>query len=44
MRVHWKVCINLKSSKGNEKFYNELGFKTMTADECGSGMEKMLDR
>lgn len=40
----WKVCIDLRSSKGKEKFYNQLGFKTMTADDSGSGMEKMLER
>lgn len=44
MKADWKVCIALRSSKGKEKFYNELGFKTMAADENGSGMEKMLER
>ncbi|PNV63498.1 GNAT family N-acetyltransferase [Clostridium sp. chh4-2] len=40
----WKVCIDLRSSKGKETFYNQLGFETMTADDSGSGMEKMLER
>lgn len=44
MQADWKVCIDLRSSKGKEKFYNELGFITMTAEENGSGMENMLER
>ena len=44
MKADWKVCIDLRSSKEKEKFYNNLGFKTMIADENGSGMEKMLER
>lgn len=44
MQADWKVCIDLKSSKGKENFYHKLGFQTMTEVENGSGMEKMLER
>lgn len=44
MQMGWKVCIDLKSSKGKEKFYQKLGFQTMTEKDTGSGMEKMIER
>lgn len=44
MQDEWKVCIDLRASKEKEKFYCGLGFKIMTADENGSGMEKMLGK
>ncbi len=39
----WKVCIDLRASKGKEQFYTGLGFQKMTEKESGCGMEKMLD-
>lgn len=44
MQMGWKVCIDLKSSKGKEKFYQKFGFQTMTEKDTGSGMEKMIER
>ena len=44
MKPNWKVCIDLRSSKGKEPFYEQLGFERMTADQNGSGMEKMLEK
>lgn len=43
MKPNWKVCIDLRAEKGKEQFYSKLGFKVMTAEESGSGMEKMLE-
>lgn len=40
----WKVCIDLRASKGIEKFYCKLGFQSMTENKTGSGMEKMIER
>lgn len=42
LKENWKICINLRSSKGQEEFYHSLGFQTMSVNETGSGMEKML--
>lgn len=39
----WKVCIDLRASKGKEPFYSRLGFQIMRKDDKGSGMEKMLE-
>lgn len=39
----WKVCLDLRSSKGKEPFYESLGFQVMTESETGSGMEKMVE-
>lgn len=43
LQAGWKVCIDLRSSKGKESFYKSLGFKTLTTQESGSGMEKILE-
>lgn len=43
MQRGWKMCIDLRSSKGKENFYHKLGFQTMTENDTGSGMEKMLE-
>ena len=43
LRENWKVCIDLRASKGKEKFYRSLGFQTMLENETGSGMEKMIE-
>ena len=42
LKENWKVCIDLRSSKGQEGFYRSLGFQTMSESETGSGMEKMI--
>ncbi len=42
LKENWKVCIDLRSSKGQEGFYRSLGFQIMSESEMGSGMEKML--
>lgn len=44
MKPNWKVCIDLRSSKGKEPFYEQLGFEIMTSDKSGSGMEKMIKK
>lgn len=39
----WKVCVNLRSNKGKEEFYEKCGF--VKSDECnGYGMEKMIEK
>lgn len=43
MQMGWKVCIDLRASKGKESFYQKLGFKKMTDNDTGSGMEKMIE-
>ncbi|MBD5537445.1 MAG: GNAT family N-acetyltransferase [Lachnospiraceae bacterium] len=43
LRENWKVCIDLRASKGTESFYRSLGFQTMSENETGSGMEKMIE-
>lgn len=43
MREGWKVRIDLRASKGKESFYSKLGFQTMTGNETGSGMGKMIE-
>ena len=42
LKENWKVCIDLRSSKGQEGFYRSLGFQIMSESETGSGMEKMI--
>lgn len=44
LRENWKVCIDVRTSKGKENFYRRFGFQTMTENETGSGMEKMIWR
>jgi len=44
LKEKWKVCIDLRASKGKENFYHSLGFQTMSENETGSGMEKMIER
>lgn len=44
MRDGWKICIDLKTSKSNEEFYRNLGFRTMTENKTDSAMEKMIER
>lgn len=44
LKESWKTCIDLRASKGKEKFYHSLGFQTMSENEMGSGMEKMVER
>lgn len=44
MQKGWKICVDLRSSKGKENFYHKLGFQTMTEHDTGSGMEKMIGR
>ncbi len=39
-----RVCIDLRAAKGKEPFYRTLGFRVMTEDGEGSGMEKMVER
>ena len=41
LKENWKVCIDLRSSKGQEGFYRSLGFQIVSEKETGSGMEKM---
>ena len=41
---NWKVCIDLRASKGKEPFYEKLGFEAMTAEASGCGMEKMIEK
>lgn len=43
LKEKWKVCIDLRASKGTENFYRNLGFQIMSENETGSGMEKMLE-
>lgn len=43
LRENWKVCIDLRASQGTENFYRSLGFQTMSENETGSGMEKMIE-
>lgn len=38
LKENWKVCIDLRSSKGQEGFYCSLGFQTMSVSET----EKMI--
>lgn len=42
LKENWKVCIELRASKGQEGFYRSLGFQVMSESETGSGMEKMI--
>lgn len=35
LREKWKVCIDLRTSKGKESFYRSLGFQTMSGNEMG---------
>ena len=42
LKENWKVCIDLRASKGQEGFYRSLGFQIMSESEMGSGMEKMI--
>ena len=44
LKPNWKVCIDLRSSKGREHFYEKLGFEAMTAETSGCGMEKMIEK
>lgn len=44
MKPNWKVCIDLRASKGKEPFYEKLGFEAMTAEASGCGMEKMIGK
>lgn len=44
LKEKWKVCIDLRTSKGKESFYHSLGFQTMSENETGSGMEKMIEK
>lgn len=44
MQTDWKVCIELRASKGKENFYHKLGFQTMTEKDTGGKMEKMIER
>lgn len=44
LKENWKVCIDLRSSKGKENFYESLGFKKMPDDFLGNGMEKILKK
>lgn len=43
MQPGWKVCIDLRASRGKEPFYSGLGFQKMTENESGCGMEKMIE-
>lgn len=43
LKEKWKVCIDLRASKGKERFYHSLGFQIMSENEMGSGMEKMIE-
>lgn len=43
MKSGWKVCIDLRASKGKEDFYGKLGFDKMTAEDKVCGMEKLLE-
>jgi len=43
LKEKWKVCIDLRASKGKENFYCDLGFQIMSENETGSGMEKMIE-
>ena len=38
------VCIDLRAFRGKEDFYRSLGYKIMTREETGAGMEKMIGR
>lgn len=42
LKENWKVCIDLRASKETKNFYRSLGFQTMSGNEKGSGMEKMI--
>lgn len=44
LKVHQKVCIDLRSFKGKEGFYQKLGYNKMSEEETGAGMEKMLEK
>lgn len=44
LRENWKVCIDLKTSKGKENFYRSLGFEIMSDNKTGNGMEKMIEQ
>lgn len=43
LKNNWKVCIDLRATKGKENFYRNLGFQIMSENEIGSGMEKMIE-
>ena len=43
MNEHQKVCIDLRSFRGKEGFYQSLGYNIMS-EETGAGMEKMLEK
>ena len=43
-KPNWKVCIDLRASKGKEPFYEKLGFEAMTAEASGCGMEKRIEK
>ena len=43
MKNGQKICIDLRSFKGKEGFYQSLGYNIMSA-ETGAGMEKMLEK
>ncbi|MGN1119182.1 MAG: GNAT family N-acetyltransferase [Oscillospiraceae bacterium] len=44
LKDNQKICVDLKSEKGKEPFYQSLGFQIMSENETGSGMEKMIER
>ena len=44
LKDNQKVCIDLRAEKGKEPFYQGLGFRIMTENVTGSGMEKMVER
>ena len=43
MNEYQKVCIDLRSFRGKEGFYQSLGYNIMS-EETGAGMEKMLEK
>ncbi len=38
-----RVSVQLISEKGKEPFYEKLGFETIPNDNCGSGMNKIIN-
>ena len=42
LKPGWRVCLDLRSAKGSEAFYQKLGFAIMEQKDSGSGMEKMI--
>lgn len=43
LKENWKVCVDLITPEGKEGFYGSLGFRTISENETGSAMEKMIE-